>query len=76
MTQTKLRTYEINSNKNITFPIGTAVSVQKYSEKLDFEKIFGKYKKKGRELNALIEALITYRLSENQSIRKFGRNEV
>ena len=70
MTQTKLRTYEINSNKNITFPIGTAVTVQKYSEKLDFEKIFRKYKKKGRELNALIEALITYRLSENQSISK------
>ena len=70
MTQTKLRTNEINSNKNITFPIGTVVSVQKYSEKLDFEKIFGKYKKKGRELNALIEALISYRLSENQSISK------
>ena len=70
MTQTKLRTYEMNSNKNITFPIGTAVSVQKYSEKLDFEKIFGKYKKKGRELDSLIEALISYRLSENQSISK------
>ena len=49
MTQTKLRTYGMNSNKNITFPIGTAVTVQKYSEKLDFENIFGKYKKKGRE---------------------------
>jgi len=80
MTRTKLRTYEINSNKNITFPIGTVVTVQKYSQKLDFEGIFGKHKKKGRDINALLEALISYRLSENQSISKasdwINRSEV
>ncbi len=70
MKQTKLRTYEIKPNKNITFPIGTAVAVKKYSQKLDFENILGKHKKKGRDIHALVEALISYRLTENQSISK------
>jgi len=70
MKQTKLRTYELKTNKNITFPIGTVLTVQKYSQKLDFANIFGKYKKKGRDIFSLIEALISYRLSENQSMSK------
>lgn len=80
MKQTKLRTYGIKSNNNITFPIGTVVTVQKYSQKLDFGSIFGKHKKKGRKINELIDALISYRLSENQSISKasdwINRSEV
>ena len=70
MTQTTLRTYEIRPNKNITFPIGTVTTVQKYSQKLNFEEIFGKHKKKGREITQLVNALVSYRLSENQSISK------
>lgn len=70
MNQTKLRTYSIKPNKNITFPVGTVIAVQKYSLKLGFEKIFGKHKKKGRSIGALVEALISYRLTENQSISK------
>lgn len=70
MTQTTLRTYTLTSNKNISFPIGTVIVVQKYSRKLNFEGIFGKHKKKGREISALLEALISYRLSENRSISK------
>lgn len=70
MTQTKLRTYDIKPNHNITFPIGTVIAVKKYSQKLDFESILKKHKKKGRDIHALVEALISYRLTENQSISK------
>lgn len=70
MTQTKLRTYDIKSNKNITFPIGTVIAVQKYYQKLDFDSVFGKHKKKGTNLNSLIQALVSYKLTENQSISK------
>ena len=70
MNQTKLGTYELKTNKNITFPIGTVLTVQKYSQKLDFANIFGKYKTKGRDIVSLLEALISYRLSENQSMSK------
>ena len=70
MNQTKLRANHIEPNDNITFPIGTALAVQKYSEKLDFEGIFSRYKKRGTNITRLIEAIITYRLTENQSISR------
>jgi len=67
-TQTKLKTQEVLiPNQNITFPIGTVIAVQNYSQKLDFKNIFSRYKKRGVGLVSLIEALITYRLTENQS---------
>jgi hypothetical protein len=44
--QTKLRTYEITPNDNICFPIGTILAVKNKYEKLDFEGVFGKYKKR------------------------------
>jgi hypothetical protein len=44
--------------------------VQKYYERLDLSVIFGKHKKKGHDLNSLIEALLSYKLTENQSITK------
>lgn len=72
MQQTKLRTNIIKSNKNISFPVGTALAVQKYSKKLDFEGIFGDYKKRGLSLTKLLEALLSYRLSENLSTTKAG----
>ena len=68
MTQTKLRTTELKQNNNISFPIGTVIAVKKYGQKLDFELIFSRLKKRGVELHRLIEALITYRLTENESI--------
>ena len=70
MKQTKLRTMIIESNKNISFPIGTALAVQKYSLKLDFKEIFSRYKKRGADITNLIEALLTYKLTENQSISR------
>lgn len=66
--QTLLRPSELESNNNISFPVGTAVAVKKYSEKLDFDHILSRYKKRGVDLVRLIEALISYRLTENQSI--------
>lgn len=80
MKQTKLRTDEIIPNDNICFPIGTILAVKKQYEKLDFSGIFGKHKKKGRDLNSLIKALLSYKLTENFSISKasewINRNEV
>lgn len=68
--QTKLRTNSITLSKNISFPIGTIATVQKYSDKLNFYSIFGKYKKKGRDITSLVEALISYKMTDNLSISK------
>ena len=68
MNQTTLQTTaNLRHNNNISFPIGTAIAVKQYSQKLDFNKIFSGYKKRGIDLVHLLEALITYRLTENQS---------
>ena len=34
--QQKLRTYEIEPNNNISFPIGTILAVEKFYDDLDF----------------------------------------
>lgn len=68
--QTKLRTCEISPNNNICFPVGTILTVQKQHEKLGFQHVFSKYKKKGRDLNSLITALVSYKLTDNFSISK------
>jgi transposase len=68
MKQTKLRTRVLEPNTNISFPVGTAIAVKKYGQKLDFEEIFSRFKKRGVELDRLVEALIAYRLTENESI--------
>lgn len=70
MSQTKLRTDVIKPNGNISFPIGTALAVQKYSVKLDFDDILGRFKQRGIPLAPLAEALLTYRLTENRSITR------
>ena len=70
MKQTKLRTNEITPNNNISFPIGTIHAVQQQYEKLILHRVFSKYKKKGHDLNKLITALISYKLTENFSISK------
>ncbi len=68
MLKTKTRTIQIKKNNNISFPIGTAVTVKKYAKKLNFEHIFSKLKKIGVHLKNLVEALISYRLTENLSL--------
>jgi len=68
--QTKLRTDEIIPNENICFPIGTILAVKNKYEKLDFSGVFSKHKKKGININSLIQALLSYKLTENLSISK------
>jgi len=68
--QTKLRTDEIIPNENICFPIGTILAVKNKYEKLDFSGVFDKHKKKGIDINSLIQALFSYKLTENLSISK------
>lgn len=68
--QTKLRTEMIERTSNISFPIGTIVVVEEYFNKLDFSHVFGKYKKKGRDINVLVQALVSYKLTENLSVSK------
>ncbi len=70
MKQTKLRTRAIIPNQNISFPIGTVLAVQKYSFELDFDDVFSRFKKRGTDITKLIEALLTYKLTENQSISR------
>jgi len=70
MKQTTLRTIEIKPNQNISFPVGTALAVLKYSDKLCFREIFSQFKKRGIDITKLMEALLTYKLTENQSISR------
>lgn len=70
MKQQKLIANIIRPNKNISFPIGTIFTVKKYFEKLGFSNIFSRYKKRGRDISSLIEALVSYKLTENFSITK------
>src|SRR3990167_454913 len=66
--QTTLRSNGLESNNNISFSVGTVFAVKGYSQKLDFDYILSRFKKRGNDLVHLIEALIAYRLTENQSI--------
>ena len=68
--KTKQRTNRINYNNNISFPVGTALAVKKYSEKLCFSHIFSKFKQRGVPLKGLVEALISYKLTENLSLTR------
>lgn len=80
MKQTTLRTSNIIPNNNISFPIGTVLTVKKYGSKLGFEQIFSRFKQRGVSLPKLVEALISYRLTENQSLSRgsdwINRNDV
>jgi transposase len=70
MKQTKLRTKQVVVNNNISFPIGTALAVKKYSKKLNLERIFSKFKQRGISLKNLVEALLSYKLTENLSLTR------
>jgi len=68
--QTKLRTDQVEPNENISFPIGTIFSVNKLYETLNFTAIFGKHKKNGIDINKIIKALVSYKLTDNFSIKR------
>ena len=68
--QNYLRTRTIIPNQNISFSIGTVLTVQKYFRRLGLPEILKKHKSKGRDISSLAEALVSYRLTENQSVTK------
>lgn len=68
--QTKLRTKELEPNENISFPIGTIFLVDNLYEVLNFCDIFGKHKTRGIDINSLLRALISYKLTDNFSIKR------
>ena len=59
---------ELTPNENISFPIGTILAVQDYYNHLRLHETFGKHKSKGISINSLIQALLSYKLTENQSV--------
>ncbi len=65
-----LRTEAIVPNNNISFPIGTFLTVEQYFNKLSLGDIVGKHKNKGADINTLVKAMVSYRLTENQSVTK------
>ena len=68
--QTKLRTYDIVPNNNISFPIGTILTVEKLYDILDFPSIFNKHKQRGIDINKLLKAFVSYKLTDNFSIKR------
>jgi transposase len=76
----QLRTELVEPNNNISFPIGTILTVQKYYDHLGLSEIIGKHKSRGVSINSLLEALLSYKLTENQSVTKgadwINRDEV
>ena len=70
MQKTTIRTKPLKTNQNISFSVGTAFAVKKYSKKLDFEHIFSKFKQRGLPLQNLVNALISYKLTENLSLTR------
>ncbi len=78
--QTKLRTFNIIPNGNICFPIGTILAVNQLYGILDLSTVFSKHKKNGIDINSLLKALVSYKLTDNFSISKthewINRDEV
>ena len=68
--QTKLRTNEIEPTENISFPIGTIFLVKRLYAVLNFHDIFGKHKTRGIDINGLLQALLSYKLTDNFSIKR------
>jgi transposase len=73
MKLTKQRAFPTIPNKNICVPIGSILAVQYFYEKLNFCDIFGKHKSKGLDLNSLLIGLLSYKLTENFSIKEAGK---
>ena len=73
MNITKQRAFPTIPNKNICVPIGSILAIQLFYEKLNFCDIFSKHKSKGLDLNSLLIGLLSYKLTENFSIKEAGK---
>ncbi|AKB36023.1 Mobile element protein [Methanosarcina siciliae C2J] len=71
--KTKIRAFPTIPNKNICVPIGSMLAVQYFYEKLNFSDVFGKHKSRGLDLNSLLIGLVSYKLTENFSIKEAGK---
>jgi transposase len=71
--KTKIRAFPTIPNKNICVPIGSMLAVQYFYEKLNFSDIFSKHKSRGLDLNSLLIGLVSYKLTENFSIKEAGK---
>jgi transposase len=71
--KTKIRAFPTIPNKNICVPIGSILAVQFFYEKLNFSDIFSKHKSRGLDLNSLLIGLVSYKLTENFSIKEAGK---
>jgi transposase len=71
--KTKIRAFPTIPNKNICLPIGSILAVQFFYEKLNFFDIFSKHKSRGFDLNSLLIGLVSYKLTENFSIKEAGK---
>jgi transposase len=69
---TKQKAFPTILNKNICVPIGPMLAVQLFYKKLNFSKIFSKHKSKVLDLNNLLIGLVSYKLTENFSIKEAG----
>ncbi len=73
MNITKQRAFPTIPNKNICVPIGSILAVQYFYEKLNFCDIFSIHKSKGLDLNSLVIGLLSYKLTDNFSIKEAGK---
>ena len=73
MNITKQRAFPTIPNKNICVPIGSILAVQYFYEKLNFCYIFSKHKSNGLDLNSLVIGLLSYKLTDNFSIKEAGK---
>jgi transposase len=71
--KTKIRAFPTILNKNISIPIGSMLAVQYFYEKLSFHDIFSKHKNRGLDLNSLLIGLVSYKLTENFSIKEASK---
>lgn len=68
--QKKLRTNQVEPNENISFPIGTLLLIERLYETLNFPSVFGKHKTRGLDINNLLQALVSYKMTDNFSIKR------
>ena len=71
-TNLKQRAFPTIPNNNICLSIGPLLAVQSYYEKLNFCDVFSKHKSKGLDINSLLIGLLSYKLTENFSIKEAG----
>jgi len=60
-------------NKNICIPIGPILAVQFCYEKINFYDIFSKRKGRSLDLNSLLIGLLSYKLTDNFSIKEASK---